>query len=333
MQKVKNHNQDKVGNFLIWLGFLKLIREVLEGRGFLNVLTPFLVPSGAMESNLEAFKTQHIWGFSTRNYDLPTSPEFHLKKLLSYGLGDLFEIKTCFRNEEHSPHHRKEFLMLELYKVNIETSEFIDLIIQILTEVKAKSLELIVSDSKEGAQPKEFKVRKVSIQDLFMDLLVELKPETTLEEIQIEAKRLKVFFDPDDSFDDIYFRIWIEHIERNFKEDELTIVYNYPPSQSALAKINSQGWADRFEIYLGGFELGNAFNELTNSAELSRRWANENRKRRSLGKVPHEVDNDLIERLPHMPPCCGIAIGLERLFMAIFGFRDISELDPFDLKN
>jgi elongation factor P--(R)-beta-lysine ligase len=108
------------------------------------------------------------------------------------------------------------------------------------------------------------------------------------------------------------------------------VVHSYLPSQAALAKLNPEGWADRFEIYWQGFELGNAFYELADSKQVEKRWISENEIRRQQGKQPHVIDYEFLKTLDHLPESCGIAIGLERLFMAICGFKDIGDFRFFD---
>lgn len=330
MNDQKSLNQKKQ-NFVSWIHFLDQVEFVFKQNGYQKVVTPYLVKSGAMEAQLDTFQTQFNCGQKVVDFDLPTSPEFSLKKALSAGFGDLFEIKTCFRNEEFSSHHRPEFTMLEFYKTDIQLNDFIDLVLKLLQELteNIKQNDSLVKNS--FLSFSDFpKVEILKIADLFLKYDLELTPKTTIDEMRINANRVGVECHPSDTWDDIFFRIWIEKIESEFNPKNLTVVYNYPPSQTALARINSDGWADRFELYWNGFELGNAFHESLDPKAIEARWLEENLKRRTQNKNPHSIDFEFLKSLAQLPQCCGIAIGLERLFMAYTGLKDIGEFKFFD---
>lgn len=310
----------KISRFLKWVEFQDTVEQQLKDLGFQKVPTPSLVTSGAMESQLETFKTKSVFGSAQRDYELPTSPEFHLKKALAMGLKDIFEIKTCYRNEEFSDCHRPEFTMLEFYKVDCKLDEFISLTMDFLTRV---------SDAVHF-RSSPLKYRKLKIADLFASLGLKLSPDSEIQDLKNMAHQAGVDISETDSIDDIYFRIWLEKIEPFFDPNEYTVVHSYPPFQSALAKLSDEGWAERFEIYSHGLELGNAYEELADASIIEQRWQAENQKRMDLKKAPHVMDHDFLKALDHMPKCCGIAIGLERLFMSMYGFKKISDFKIFE---
>lgn len=320
--------------FLLWQKFLILVDQQMRTDGFQHITTPTLVPSGAMEAELEPFETEFRFGQKKIRFQLPTSPEFHLKKALSMGLHQIYEIKKCFRNEEISACHRPEFTMLEFYKTNISMEDFQSEVLAFILKINQLSLRLKQDIRTELEHDKVInpKYSKKSVEQLFKSIGCCLSPRITREELLSDAKKLGVYIDEKDDLDDIYFKIWLEKIEPHLDPQELILVKDYLPSQSALAEINSESWADRFEIYWKGFELGNAFNELRSSEELAKRWASQNLKRTKIGKREHPIDKELIEVNSQLPQCCGIAIGLERLFMAIFDYKNISEFDIFNFK-
>lgn len=336
--------------FLNWIYFLNQVEKNLQSKGFQKVVTPYLVTSGALESQLEPFDLKFQFGAETRHYQLPTSPEFSLKLALALGLEDVFEIKSCFRNHELSPHHNPEFTMLEFYKNNVNLSEFVTLVLEfiqkIIFDMQSKNPAqntFTTNPSKKRTQktyktnPTEIpipnlkspKILQFKICDLFQSLGHDLKPDSKVSDLKKMATTLNINFSEDDTFDDLFFRIWLEKIEPGFDPEALTLVRGYPPSQAALSRIDHEGWAERFEIYWKGLELGNAFFELKGSKELKSRWKLENEKRVMRGLKPHPVDHQLIEYNQNLPDCCGIAIGLERLFMAILGYKDINEFKIF----
>lgn len=313
-------SKQKINDYLKWVEFNNFIERVFIDYGYQKIITPFLVTSGALESQLEPFDLEFIFGSKKLKLQLPTSPEFHLKKTLAIGLKNIFEIKTSFRNHELSEHHSPEFTMLEFYQNDIDLDGFIQKVIDILITVTSQK-----------NMNEEVNTVVVSISDLFKSIGFKLNPDTDINELRLFGLSLNLDLAADDTFDDIFHRIWLEKIEPKFDPQVMTVVKNYPPSQAALAKINEDGWADRFEIYWKGMELGNAFCELSGSEALRLRWEEENKKRLKQGKKPHPIDHELISLNQELPECCGIAIGLERLFMAIYGFKDINDFKIFQI--
>lgn len=305
-----------------WFRFLNQVRTILSSKGFEEVVTPTLVPAGALEAELYPFQTVFKYGSQTQTLELPTSPEFHLKKLLAAGWGSIFEIKSCFRNEEFSDTHRPEFTMLEFYEVGADSQKLQETVKDLLSEV-IKSC---------GVEVEAPQWETVKITDLFLALGFKLTPETTHAELWSLCHSLNIPVVESDTFNDLFFRVWLERIEPYFETEKLLCVEDFPPSQAALAALNVQGWADRFEIYWKGFELGNAFFELQDAERLQERYKVENQKRASMQKPPHPYDPDIFAATAHLPKCSGIAIGLERLFMAIYGLKKISEFKFQDLK-
>ncbi len=323
--------------FLNWISFLDQTEWILKHQGFQKVITPFLVDSGAMESQLEPFDLSFKFGQKTKKYQLPTSPEFNLKIALASEIKDVFEIKSCFRNHELSPHHNPEFTMLEFYKNDVDLNEFIEIVLNLIQDIvnissQKRKLNVDLTNTKTISPKQEnriLKIQECKISDLFSVIGFDLKPSSTTQELKQFARSIRLDFNENDNFDDLYFRLWIEKIEPYFDPEILTLVKFYPPSQAALSKINDDGWADRFEIYFQGLELGNAFNELKGSKALEQRWNLENQKRVAQGKNPHPMDKKFIALNEKLPNCCGIAIGMERLFMAIHGYKNINEFKIF----
>ena len=142
--------------------------------------------------------------------------------------------------------------------------------------------------------------------------------------------RLGLYFQESDSFNDLFHRVLIDRLEPRFPEFGPLVVRDFPPSMAALARLTPDGWADRFEFYWNGLEIANAFNEVNDPAEQERRWAEEKSERRRLGTSEVPDDPALIAALRSgMPPTGGIALGVERLFMAIYGVSEIRELSLF----
>ncbi|MBK9292989.1 MAG: EF-P lysine aminoacylase GenX [Oligoflexia bacterium] len=306
-----------------WGLFTHLIKEFFLKNDFTEILTPYLVQSPGLEPHLEPFETRFDFGQLTKNLYLPTSPEFHLKKALCRGHKKIFELKTCFRNGEISQHHQPEFLMLEWYRAAALPEVIISDINKLL---------LFLSKKFKKRQPK-IKIYKMA--ELWKKHLnFNLTPSTTKEELLELAEACKIDFQQNDDFDDLFMRLWIEKIEpMQNAQDKAWIVRYYPPSQAALAKLTKDGWADRFEFYFNGLEIANAFNELTDYKEQRVRFVKDQQRKQILGKKVIPIDEDFMTYLEKgMPNSSGVALGVDRLFMALFNIKDINKMRLFPFK-
>lgn len=305
-----------------WQFFLTLIRKTFQILEFTEVRTPTLVPSPGTEPHLDHFKTM----FKNKNYYLPTSPELHLKKMLSRGWTKIYEFKPCFRNNELSAHHQPEFLMLEWYRgySNLDHIE---------KDMKGifNYLKLHWPDPVSGFGF----LTSATVQELFQKYCeFNLTPETNKGDLEGLAERFGIPISSTDSWDDIFFRIFLEKIEKNLGMHGPQIVKNYPPSQSALARLTPDGWAARFEVYWKGLEIANAFDELNDPHEQRRRCEKDNIQRSALGKTPVPIDTEFLDALDcGLPPSAGIALGLDRLFMALVGAEDIKNTREFPISE
>lgn len=303
-----------------WQDFLSAIREYFVGKDFIELRTPTLVPSPGLEPHLDPFKTQFEMGSTRREYYLPTSPEFHLKKALVQGFPRIFEFKECFRNGEISDHHQPEFLMLEWYRAFSEM------------EVMMRDVAYLVDFLQDRFHSTEaLPVSVITMEDVFQrEFGFKLTPQTTQKEILVLAIKEGLDVSNDESFDDIFMRIFVERIEPHLGRKGPVILYHFPPSQAALARLTTDGWADRFELFWKGLEIANAFHELNNPDEQRRRFKEDQKKKLELGKPVVPVDEEFLKALDYgMPPAVGIALGVERLFMAIFGLDKLSETRLF----
>jgi lysyl-tRNA synthetase class 2 len=305
-----------------WNTFVKGIRAFFEDRSFVELRTPTLVPSPGLEPFLDPFETRFDFGKKSQNFYLPTSPEFHLKKALTLGFENCFEIKDCFRNGELGPTHQPEFQMLEWYRA-YSTIESIMSDIQDLFSY----LENVLF------QRNSMVVENIKMEELWSWVLdFELTPQSTAQDLLKLCQSINLQTH-DHDFDDIFHLLFLEKIEPFLKlKSNPVIIWHYPPSQAALARITPEGWADRFEVYWKGFELANAFHELNDPVEQRRRFEKDQEKKKSLGKKIVPIDEEFMAALEWgMPPSSGIALGVERLFMAFFDLTDLNECRLFGL--
>jgi lysyl-tRNA synthetase class 2 len=303
----------------LWTEFIKQVRDYLSHRSLQEVTTPSLVINPGMEPQLEPFATELVLGSKKQKLFIPTSPEMHLKQLLAHDYTDIFEIKTCLRNGEVTNIHQPEFQMLEWYRaysnLSLILSDLIGLLQNFVPEVGGEKAV--------DVSPISFLFEK--------HLGFKLTPTTTRNELVELCRSAKVDWSETDSFDDLFHRLMFERIEPKIDPDIPTIVIEYPPSQAALARLNDAGWADRFELYWKGLEIANAFHELNDPSEQRRRFERDQKLRVENGKTPLEIDENFMRALESgMPPSAGIALGLDRLFMAIYGIKQIENARLFD---
>lgn len=299
-----------------WDHFRRQVEGFFRDRGFLQVSTPTLVVSPGTETHLVPFATEWSVGSERHRRFLPTSPELSLKKMLSQGYSQLFEIRSCFRNEEISPRHQPEFQMLEWYRSFSSLEEIREDVIGLL--------RTLTGDVRLSAS-------RVSIAELFeRHLGFHLTPQTSKAELGACASDLGLVGFADDNWDDLFFRIFVDHIEPRLDSSEPLFVEKYPPSQAALARLTADGWGDRFELYWRGMEIANAYHELTDPQIQRARIEHEVSQRSSVGRSEVPVDAAFLAALDSgMPPSAGIALGLERLFLVLTKRKNLTEIRPF----
>jgi elongation factor P--(R)-beta-lysine ligase len=300
-----------------WFEFLTHVRKFFQEKRFQEVKTPTLVECPGTEPSLEVFETQFENGNQSRKYFLPTSPELNIKKLLAEGAERVFEIAPVFRNGEKTEKHEPEFTMLEWYR---SFSAF--------SPIKMDMIELIEQMADALKVPRPIEVLSFTVPGLFKQYCnFDFKPTTTLEELKVLAQKLNVDVQSATSIDDYFYLIFMEKIEYQWPNDRLVFVEKYPPYQAALARIGADGWAERFEVYWKGLELANAFHELNDPAAQRLRSKEDLEKKVKEGRKPIELDEKFFQALEYgLPPSAGIAVGLERLFMALMDIKKIQKL-------
>lgn len=306
-----------------WNLYMQGLRQFFTNRDFVELKTPSLVPCPGTEPTLDVFSTTLKVGSREQKLYLPTSPELHLKKALALGAEKIFEIATCYRNGEITEKHQPEFFMLEWYRAYDS-----------LPSIKKDVENLVVSMADLLGVSHPHKVHSYSVSELFKKYCdFDLRPDTEKEELKALAQKLSVDVRSADSIDDYFFLIFMETIESQLPPEDLIFVEKYPPYQAALARLTVDGWGDRFEVYWKGFELANAFNELNNPDIQRLRSAEDLEKKKDLKKEVVHLDEEFFKCLEAgMPPSAGIALGVERLFMALQDYSNIADLTVFPKK-
>ncbi|SHM19225.1 EF-P lysine aminoacylase EpmA [Rhodanobacter sp. OK091] len=296
-----------------------LIRTFFAERHVLEVETPILSAAGNTDPNIESFSTAfsgHV-DAGARERWLRTSPEFPLKRLLAAGIGDCYELGRVFRNGEAGGRHNPEFSMLEWYRVGWDhrrlMGETIELVEAALAMVGRRAEVLIES------------YRQLFLDELGIDPL-----HAPIDELRAPLAEYNI--GPEGLGRDDWLDLLITHkLQPSFPRDRITLIHDYPATQCALARIRpgETPLAERFELYLGRYELANGYHELNDAAEQHRRFERDNalRRHRGLGEVP--VDERLLGVLGALPDCAGVALGVERLLMCLAGTDAIADVLAF----
>ena len=299
------------------------IRAFFAERDVLEVETPILSAAGNTEPNIDSFTTTFSGHVSAgaRTRWLRTSPEFPLKRLLAAGLGDCYELGRVFRNGEAGGRHNPEFTMLEWYRLGWDhhrlIEETVDLVRSLLALVgRDASLELLTY--------RELFVRYTGV-DPFDATLAQL--QAPLADIGIEGEGL--------TRDDWLDLLMTHRIQPAFSDAVLTVVHDWPASQAALARIRpgQPPLAERFELYLGQYELANGYHELNDAAEQRARFERDHAVRTSRGDVLPPVDEPLLASLDDLPHCAGVAVGVDRLMMCLLGTASIADVLALDFAH
>jgi lysyl-tRNA synthetase class 2 len=300
-----------------WSRFLDEVRLFFKAEKFDELITPSLVVCPGTEPFLDPFMTEFCHGSNKEIRFLPTSPELHLKKCLAKGWDKIFEIRPCFRNGEISECHQPEFYMVEWYRAFSSNAAIQNDIKKLVNQLAP---EFFASEW-----------ITLSVADLFQKYLqFTLTPKTKMEELIELAMQLGVNVDKSVDFDDVFFYLFLDKIEPQLKNYDCLFLHSYPPSQAALARLTKEGWGDRFEFYIRGLEIANSFNELNDPKIQWQRTQKDLAKKQMLGRVPVGIDEEFFSSLKGgMPPSCGIALGLDRLFMALMGYKNICEFRLF----
>jgi lysyl-tRNA synthetase class 2 len=308
------------------------IRSFFKSRGFHEVETPLFVRHPGMEPYLEVFATtwRTALGQSYSGF-LTTSPEYAMKKLLAAGIGPIFQVCKSFRNgEEVSPRHNPEFTILEWYRPN---ADYLELMVDCEGLFRATARELDPG----YAGSWRYQGRSVDLESPWERLSVAQAftryADVDLEQGQlalVDAARAKGYtLTEDTTWEQAFHQILLNEIEPKLGRDRPTILYEYPIELAALARPSPRDarYAERFELYVAGLEMANAFGELTDPAEQLRRLQVEQAERRALGKTAYDLDEDFINALKAgLPRSAGIALGVDRLAMFFADVASIREV-------
>jgi lysyl-tRNA synthetase class 2 len=298
-------------------------RAFFTARGYTEVETPYAVTAPGEEVHLRAFATSRDHPDGSREpLWLHTSPEFAMKRLLVAGAGPIFQLARVWRNGEGSALHAPEFTMLEWYSPGSDMAGLMDLTERFLRAV----LPPIVTCR--GVRTDLSRFERLTVAEAFSrhvgaDVLATEDDAPAL--AAASGARLRA----GETWEDLFFRLLLERVEPRLGRDTPTFLTHWPASQAALARRNPADprVAERFELFVCGIELANAFVELTDAAEQRARFAADRARRHAIGGADWPLDEEFLAALAHgMPEAAGIALGFDRLAMIASGADRIDQV-------
>jgi lysyl-tRNA synthetase class 2 len=296
------------------------IRAFFAQRGVLEVETPLLSTSRSTDPHLSSFPVR----YQHRELYLNTSPEYCMKRLLAAYGDAIYQICKSFRDDELGPMHNPEFTMLEWYRPNVDMFGLMDEL--------GDLVQTLALRNDFGTD----RIVRLSYAEAFQ-LSAGINPHaTTAEECRCCARRHEIEqpVGLQDNVDEWLDWLLTQLVIPSFRTDGFTFIYDYPRTQSALAKLykNQSGYtvAARFELFYGEIELANGFDELLDAGEQRQRFERENLARQAAGQQPSTIDEYLLAALEHgLPPCSGVALGLDRLLMLFSGTAALEQVLAF----
>lgn len=309
------------------------LRAFFAEQGFMEVETSVLQVSPGNETHLHAPRTEIIRpdGSRARRY-LRTSPEFACKKLLAAGETRIFEFARVFRDRERGDLHLPEFTMLEWYRAGAPYDAIMaDCVVVIARAAQATGIGTFAFRGRTAdpfAEPELLTVAGAFERLAGIDLLSTISGGEGNRDALAAAACGKVRVAEDDTWSDIFSKVLVEHVEPHLGQGRLTILFEYPSPEAALARVKADDprVAERFEVYACGVELANGFGELTDAEEQRKRFTESmTEKQRRYGEA-YPLDEDFLAAVAAMPEASGVALGFDRLVMLASGATRIDQV-------
>lgn len=280
---------------------VRAIRRFFWDRDYIEVETPVRIPSPCLELHIDAEPAG--------NQFLRTSPELHMKRLLAGGSAKIFQIGPCFRRGEKGNLHRPEFTMLEWYRTGVGYMEAL---------AETKALVAHVAKEVPGQTGIPWQGGRIELMPVWDSM--------TVRDAFIGAAG----WDPVSKFDADRFSLdLVEKVEPSFSPERPTVLYDYPAEAAALSRLKpgDPSVAERWELYIGGMEIANAFSELTDAVEQRRRFEQCAEQRKARGGEVYPVDEEFLEAMERgIPECAGVALGVDRLVMLLTNLQSIGDV-------
>jgi lysyl-tRNA synthetase class 2 len=299
----KYRQSDLSQNLYLRARIIQAVRSYFIERQYLEVDTPIRIPAPAPEAHIDAV--------ATGDWFLQTSPELCMKQLLAAGFSKVFQICKCFRHQERGRKHLPELTMLEWYSAGGDYTDLMD---------ECEELIGFIAGQINGSRNLSYQGQRIQLDKPWMRMSVE-EAFRRYASLAMEEALTKDCFD----------ETMVDEIEPNLGFPRPLIMYDYPASHGALARLKPQNrqLAERFELYIAGIELCNGFSELTNPVEQRTRFESEQNIRKFLHKPLYPMPQNFLAALKDMPDACGIALGIDRLVMLFADTTEINDVVAF----
>ncbi|MCB1180893.1 MAG: EF-P lysine aminoacylase GenX [Chlamydiia bacterium] len=288
-------------------------RDFFFERDILEVDTPILSKRASVDAHIDLIEAVAL---GERCF-LHSSPEYGMKRLLSMGMGDIYQLSHVFRDEEMGSHHNPEFMMAEWYRIGFTFEEMI----QETAEFCALFLNI------------EPTFDFLTYNQAFLKYCGFNPKEMTKERLLSYLKERGISIPSEASREELLHLCLTFLVEPHLGKMQLLALTDYPSSEAALARtrtVENEEVAMRFELYFRGVELANGYHELTDANEQKKRFLEENQERLDLGKKAFPFDTEFLEALRKgLPDCCGVAVGIDRLMMLRHRASTLEEVIPF----
>ncbi len=322
-------NEDVRKTFVLRSRIIQKIREYLTKQGFLEVETPMLHPQ-AGGANARPFITHH----NTLDMDmyLRIAPELYLKRLMVGGLSEkIFEINRSFRNEGIDIRHNPEFTMMELYQAYVDYNEMMVLTENLISSIAQELLGTLKIQYGENeidlTPPWDRKTMLGAIKE-YTD--IDFNNVFTIDEAKSKAKSIGIDASECENWGQVLDLIFEEKVEPHLIQP--VHIIDYPRDISPLAKVHrdNERLTERFETRVNGWEIANAFSELTDPIDQRMRFEAQARAKANGDEEAMEIDEDFICALEHgMPPAGGLGIGIDRIVMLLTNSPSIRDVIAF----
>ena len=300
---------------------LKDIRHFFDKKGVLEITTPILSHHGNTDVHIQSILANFHQGSTPKQGYLHTSPEFAMKRVLADYQMPIYQICQVFRDYEQGHKHNLEFTMLEWYRPNFTLGELIDELSELLSVVFGRYLPF----------------KRYRYVQSFVDKIGIHPFKVSVSDLKSCAIKHNIHLNMGDDKQGWLDLLFSHLIEPDLGKDLPTLIIDYPPQTASLAKIQKDDdghlVAKRFELYIDGVEIANAYDELTHAQELLKRFHDDNHRRQALGLPIMPIDNNLIHACHHLPNCSGIALGIDRLFMVREKLTTLDEAVTIMTKN
>lgn len=311
--------------------FYQDIRQFFNERQILEVDTPLMCHAAIQDPHLHPIPVQYRdFGHAEKTYYLQTSPEFAMKRMLAMNIGPIYQLCKAFRNGEQGKIHNPEFTILEWYRPSMDHFQLMD-------EVDDFLIKILGTEKSERITYRDLFLEKIKLNP-FTANLNELENCAIHHKININLNHIQSNQHDQNLTTDDWLNLLLTHIiEPTLGFNTPTMVYDFPASQAALAKIrydsvNSISVAERFEVYIQGMELANGYHELTDATIQLERFKNDAQTRKTLNHPEIPIDMFLVQALESgLPDCAGVALGIDRLLMLKLGIKNIEDVLAFPI--